>query len=115
MLCRHHHRPVRSLGLAHQLERGLVRLCAGVGEEHPAVGAQQSDQSLGQLDLPLVQEQVRGVRERRDLPGDRLDDRRMRVPERADRDAADQVQVAVAVNIDDVQPLPRASATGGTP
>ena len=39
------------------------------------------------------------------LPGDRLDQRRVGVAERVDRDAAEQVEVAVAVGVPDVGAL----------
>src|SRR5204863_2710929 len=40
-----------------------------------------------------------------DLLGDRVDDGRMRVPERVHRDPADQVEVALAVGVPDVGAL----------
>ena len=61
---------LRAAGAPGQLERGLVGLGAGVGEEHPGRLADQVDQLLGQLERRLVDEQVRGVAERADLLGD---------------------------------------------
>jgi hypothetical protein len=95
------HRPVGPGMPPDQLERGLVGLGAGVGQEHPAVGLQQAEQPLGQLHLPLVQEQVRGVNQPPGLLGDRRDDRRVRMAEGADGDPADQVQVLGAVDVPD--------------
>ena len=48
-------------GAPGELEGGLVGLGAGVGEEHPAVGAEQAEQPLGELDLRLGGEEVGDV------------------------------------------------------
>src|SRR5690606_35400511 len=85
--------------LGRQLVGGLVGLGAGVGEEHPGGLAEQADQPLGQQHLGLVQEQVARVRERRHLLGDGLDQRRVGVAERDDRDAGDEVEVLAAVGV----------------
>src|SRR6266700_4602686 len=90
-----------ALVAAGQLERCLVGLGAGVGEEHPAVVAEQPEQPFGQDDLGLVQEQVGGVRDRTHLAGHRLGERGVGVAERADRDAGDEVGVGVAVGVPD--------------
>src|SRR5215472_10352239 len=86
---------------ADQLQRRLVGLGARVGEEHPAVGAQQGEEAFGQGDLALVRKKVGGVGDRAHLAGDRLDDRRVGVAERADRDARDEVGVLPAVSVPD--------------
>ena len=101
VLGRDEHRPAGTLLAPDQLDRCLVGLGTRVREEHPALDAEQPDQPLGELDLRLVQVQVRGVRQPPGLVGHGLHDRRMRVPERADRDAGDQVQVGVPVDVPD--------------
>ena len=53
--------------------------------------------------------------EGRDLAGDRLDDRRVGVAERVDRDAGDQVDVAAGLGRPTVAPSPRTRASGGVP
>jgi hypothetical protein len=92
-----------------QLEGRLVRLGAGVGEEDPAFdvgsGRDEVDQALGQLDLRRCREEVRHVAERRRLRRDGLDDGRMRVAERVDRDPGQQVEVAPPVDVPDVAAL----------
>jgi hypothetical protein len=65
------------------------------------VPPEETQQAFGELDLALVQEQVGGVGYRGDLAGDRLDEGRMGVPEGADRDPGDQVQVLAPVRIPD--------------
>ena len=73
---------VGAAGAPGQLERRLVGLGAGVGEEHLARAAPSSvEQPLGQRDLRLGGEEVRDVAERRELGGDRLDQRRVGVAE----------------------------------
>jgi hypothetical protein len=84
---------------AHQLDRRLVGLGARVGEEDPSISVEQYEQSLGELDLALVQEQVGRVRDLGDLAGDRLDEGRMGVSEGAHRDPGDQVQVFTPLRI----------------
>ena len=74
-----------------------------------------AEQPLGQLDLGLVQEQVAGVREPRDLAGDGLDQRRVAVAERADRDPGDQVEVLVAVGVPHLAALAADQRDGGCP
>src|SRR6185437_11431159 len=99
------HRAGGALVAADQLERCLVGLRAGVGEEHPAIAAEQPQQPFGQSDLGLVQEQVGGVRDRVHLAGHGLGERRMGVPERADRDAGNEVGVLIAVGVPDLTAL----------
>ena len=98
---------VGAAGAPGELERGLVGLGAGVGEEHLAgpAGAEQREQLLGELDLRLAGEEVRDVAERLELVGDRLDQRRVGVAERVDGDAAEQVDVLLAVGVPDVGAL----------
>ena len=85
------------------LERDLVGLGAGVAEEHPRlrVGAEVADQRLGQRDTGFGGVEVGGVAQRVQLRGDGLDDRRVAVAEHVDRDAAEQVQVGLAVGVGD--------------
>ncbi len=63
------------------------------------------DQPLGEPDSRLVQVEVGGVRDLADLLADRAHESRVRVAERADRDAADEVQVDVAVEVPDPHAL----------
>ena len=90
---------------ADQLECRLVGLRAGVGEEDPAVGTQQGEEAFGERDLALVDEQVGGVGDGAHLAGHRLDDRRVGVAKRADRDAGDEVGVLPAVGVPDLAAL----------
>src|SRR5690606_37812372 len=94
--------------LDRELVGGLVGLRAGVGEEDPGGAAEQGDQPLGEQHLGLVQEQVAGVRDRRDLLRHRLDEGGVGVAERDDRDAGDEVEVLLAVDV----PHPGALASG---
>ena len=93
---------------ARQLQRRLVRLGAGVGEQHPAVrsGADERLEPLGELDARLVRGEVARVAERADLPGDGLDDGRVGVAEQVDGDAAEQVDVLAAVDVPDGRAAP---------
>ena len=74
-------------------QRGLVRLGAGVGEEHPRVrDAGDAGDLLGQLDLLPDQVQRRGVHDAgAQLPLDRLGDLRDVVADHVGQHAAHQV------------------------
>src|SRR6266545_3313926 len=87
----HHLSPPGTPG---QLERRLVGLRAGVGEEHPARPIGESQQPLGELGGRRRRHQVGHVAQGRYLPGDRRHDGRVRVAERVDGYAAVQVEVA---------------------
>ena len=99
MLSRDEDRPGAALAAPDQLDRGLVGLRAGVGEEHPAVHAQQADDPLGQPDLRLVQVEVGRVHQAPGLLGHGRHDPGVRVAQRADRHPGDQVQVGAAVHV----------------
>ena len=79
-------------------QRRLVRLGAGVGEEHPGVrDAGDPGDLLGQLDLLADQVQRRGVHDAGgELPLDRLADLGDVVPDHVGQHAAEEVQVACA-------------------
>jgi hypothetical protein len=99
---------VGASGAPGQLERGLVGLGAGVGEEHLPVGSEQLQQLFGEADLRFGGEEVRHVSQRVELAGDRLDERRVGVAERVHGDPAEQVEVTVVVGV----PHERALAPG---
>ena len=98
---------VGAAGAPGQLERRLVGLGAGVGEEHLArpPRVEQREQLLGQPDLRLGGEEVRDVAERLELRRHRRDQGRVPVAERVDRDAAEEVDVLLAVGVPDVGAL----------
>ena len=104
-------RPVRRVSL----NGGLVRLGAGVAEEHPGAGrpGRPSSSSLGEGDLRLGGEEVGHVPERRQLAVTAVDERRVGVTERVDGDAAEQVEVAGAVLVPDVAALAARPAPAG--
>ena len=85
----------------YQLVRRLVRLGAAVGEEHPAVDVEQSQQLFGQGDCRLVAEKVAGVGNRRHLARHCLDHGRMRMTEHRHGDAGDQVEIRAPVGVPD--------------
>ena len=90
---------VRRLILARHLDDAFHRLGAGIGEEH-VVGEARGAQPLGQ---PLAFRdaiEVGDVPELLRLLGERLDQMRMRVAERIDRDAGGEIEIAVAVGRD---------------
>ncbi|MEZ4394554.1 MAG: hypothetical protein R3A48_26070 [Polyangiales bacterium] len=87
-----------------ELERGLVGLGAAVAEVHP-VEARAPRELRGELDLPVGVVVVRDVPEARDLLGDGLHQRRVRVAEHAHRDARVEVEVAAAVGVPEVAAL----------
>ena len=100
----------RALGAAVQpgeLERGLVRLGAGVAEVD-AAGVARAGEALEprrELELRLGREVVRDVRERRGLLRDRVDEDRVRVAERVHGDPREEVEVAAAVVVPQVGAL----------
>jgi hypothetical protein len=97
------------LGLAGQLERGLVGLRTGVGEEHrPAQRAGR--QALGEPAHRLGVEEVADVQQPLGLIADRFDDRRVAVADARHADAGQEVEVLVAV----VVPQARAGAADET-
>ena len=70
--------------------------------EKDAVEARKLGEAHRELGLPLVVIEVRRVDERAALVGDSVDDRRMVIAERVDADAAEQIEIAIAVLVDDV-------------
>ena len=81
---------------AGELQRGLPGFGAGVAEED-AVEAGEFGEAQGELGGAAVVEEVAGVQQRLRLRGDGGGDGRVVVAERADADAAEQVEVVVAV------------------
>ena len=102
-------------GAAGHLERRLVGLGAGVGEEDPP-GPPGERRAAAR---PAGSGARRRTSWRRapggDLGRDRLDDGRVGVAEGVDGDAGEQVEVAVAVGVPDVAPSPRTKASDGVP
>ena len=94
-------------GPAGELERGLVGLGAGVAEEDARVvgPAEEADEALGQGDLRLGGEEVGDVAEGAELGGDGLDEGGVGVAEGVDGDAAEQVDVLLAVGVPHVRAL----------
>ena len=86
---------------ARELEAGLDRFGAAVAEER-ARQARQLRQPLGQLALERMEEQVRRVEQRLRLIRDRARQPRMRMAERGDADAGQQVEILAPVRV--VQP-----------
>ena len=102
-------------GPAGELERGLVGLGAGVAEEDTRVvgPAEEADEALGQGDLWLGGEEVGHVAERAELGGDGLDEGGVGVAEGVDGDAAEQVDVLLAVGVPHVRALPAGEGQHG--
>ena len=91
---------------ARELDRALVGLGARVDEEAAAAPAEQIVEHRRQRRLVLGVEQVRHVQQRRRLLGDRGRDRRMRVPERRDREPREEVEVAAPFGVEELGPAP---------
>src|SRR3954468_20166578 len=88
------------------LECDLVGLGSGVAQEHSAFGAQQAHQRLGQRDAWFGGIEVRGVAQGVHLGGDGIDDGGMAVAQNIDRDAAEEVDVRLAVLVGDHGAVP---------
>ena len=88
-----------------QLDRTLVRLGAGVGEEDASVAAEQGVEARRDLGLEVVVIEVRDVQQRRGLIGDRGRDFRMRVTERRHREARQEVEIARPFRIEEERAL----------
>ena len=89
--------PVRPL--SRELDGGFVRLGAGVAEEcaaHPRT----LDQLAREETRRLVVVEIARVRERTRLRRNRVRDRRMRVTERADGEAADKIEITLPALVD---------------
>ena len=70
--------------------------------EEDAVEASALGEPQREFRLALVIVEVRNVDQRAALPGNRLHDRRMVVAERVHADAAQQIEIAFALFVDDV-------------
>ncbi len=98
----HHHDPVAlraalvELVAPRDLDRALVGFRTRVAEEH-GIGEGRLGQALGELLLPLDAIEVRGMPELARLGLQRLDQMRMAVPERADRDPGGEVEESSSV------------------
>ena len=86
-----------------QLVEAFVGFGAAVGKEDLA-GGQMAHDLCGQASLRLVVIKVRNVDQALRLLHQRLGDLRVRVAQGADRDAAAQVQVTLAINIPQLAP-----------
>ena len=86
---------------AGKLERALPCFSAGVGEED-AIEAGAFGKAQSEFGLALVIEEVRSVDELAALLGNGALDDRAPVAESVDADAAEQIEVADAVLVDDV-------------
>ncbi len=89
---------------AGQLQCAFPRLSAGVGEED-AVQPGALGEAQRQLRLPLVKEEVGSVDQRAALVDDGAFDGGMTVAERVHADAAQQVEIVVAVFVDEMYAL----------
>ena len=95
-------RPVRRVSLN---AASLASAPELVKKTLPGPGVEQGQQLLGELDLGLAGEEVGDVAEGLQLLGDRRDQRGVGVAERVDGDAAEQVDVLLAVGVPDVRAL----------
>jgi hypothetical protein len=86
------------LGLARELDRGLIRLGARVAEVDLAAEARLRE-ALGEQHGGLGVEQVARVHQASDLLAHGLNDPRVAVTEARHRDAAQEVEVLVALAI----------------
>ena len=84
--------------LARELERRLVGLGARVGEVDPPAD-RAGREALGQAGHRVRPEQVGDVDEPRGLVGDRRHDRRVAVPDVADGDPAEEVEVLAPLGV----------------
>ncbi len=92
--------------LAGELQRGLVGLGAGVGEEDLAAAAQEPVERGRQRAVVLVGEQVRDVHQLAGLPSERVGHLRVGVAERGDGQAPQEVEVAPAVGVVQLRAAP---------
>ena len=90
--------PSRVPVAARELQARLHRLGAAVAEER-AVEARQRREPLGELALERVVEEVRAVQQRRRLLGDHRGEPRVRVTERRDADAREEVEVLAPLGV----------------
>src|ERR1039458_86648 len=101
----HDHDVPPEASLTGELDRGLVRLGAGVAEEHLAVQARPR-QALGQAHRGLGVEQVADVHQPLGLLAHRRHHARVTVTDVRDRDAAEEIEVLVAVLVPQMWALP---------
>ena len=90
---------------AGQLDGRLVGLGAGIAQEHP-VGEAVGHEQLGQLDLRPGVKQVGHVHQGLRLAADGRAHLRVAVPQRADGDAGEKIEILAAVRV----PQPAAAA-----
>ena len=94
---------------ARQLDGALVRLGTGVREEDLSPVSGRFEEQFVDLDRSLggdwVGEEVRHVQKSLELVADRLGDDHVRVAERHDRDAGEEVEIALAVGIPELGAL----------
>ena len=98
---------------ARQLDGALVGLGAGVGKENLIEAAVLDDELRG-LDGGLIVEVVGAVQDRVGALFEALHDRGMAVTETVDGDTADEVEVLVAVLVEDVDALAALHGDGHT-
>ena len=96
---------VRLSVAAGELDRGLVRLGAGVGEEHTSDHRRGGRRGGRRPGLHRVVVEVRDVEQRAGLIGDRVGHDRVRVTERRHREPAQEVEVLVALGVVEARPL----------
>jgi hypothetical protein len=98
---------------AGQLQRGLVGLGAGVAEEDLSAATEEAVERAGHVLAGLGAEQVGHVQERPGLLRQRVGHRRMGVAQRRDGQAGEEVEVAPAVGVPQLAPLPTHELHGG--
>ncbi len=99
-------RPEARLPVApRQLDGPFVRLCPRVREEAAPSAAEEMIEAGGEPRLVLVVVEVGDVQERARLVGERLGDRRVRVPERRDGQAREEVEVPPTFGVPQQGPL----------
>src|SRR5207237_7348085 len=96
---------VHHVEVAGQLDHRLVRLGAAVAEERALQRLRLRGQLLGQPDLRLGHVQIRGVPDQPRLLHERFTDAGIGVSDADGGDAADEVEVALAVRVEHPAPL----------
>ncbi len=98
-------------GGAHQLQRAFNRLGAAVGEES-AIQSRRRAKFLGEQSLVLVVIEIGDVDGFRSLIANDLHDARVRVAERIDAQSRKEVEIALAVDIENVDALAARNGQG---